>query len=396
MKVATTSSDNIGIGPNSLFNLISGSKNIGIGTRSLYWINSQSDNTCVGYLAGSNLNSTSIAGPTGVTGSNNIFIPNGSGNTLIGSQAGSSLVTGADNIIISSAGTANNQVSTYSGIYIGNAGSNSETGTIAIGTSGYHFKCLIAGINGSTITPSGGPVYINANGQLGTISSSERVKNNINNLSIDISKKIYDMRVVSFYYNEDTENQIQYGMIAEEMVEIMPEIVLRDNDDKNGIPRGIQYHLIEPLMIKELQEHQVKLDAMPLHQSCSFATHKISLNSGIITKMSSRDTFTDSSLLNIKFELNGNLATLHIPSMTLSEIEGIASTINIFTDMNPIPSNFIPNEVIEFTFTFVELGERQTGLVVINNSTLTISKIDGSAIKAGFTTRGITLTYMVK
>jgi len=66
------------------------------------------------------------------------------------------------------------------------------------------------------------------------------------------------MRVVKFYYNNDPRNIIQYGMIAEEMVDVLPELVAYDND----IPFSVKYHLLAPLMIAELQQHEMQIKVL--------------------------------------------------------------------------------------------------------------------------------------
>jgi len=203
------------------------------------------------------------------------------------------------------------------------------------------------------------------------------------------------MRVVNFYYNEDPSN-IQYGMIAEEMAQILPEIVLRDNDEEDGLPRAIQYHLIQPLMIKELQTHETRLDEMPAYLVNTIANQPIALNGATITEMSSRGLRVNSELSHLQFVLEGKTVSFHIPPLTISSISGTSNLINIFSENNPLPISFIPNEAIDFPCIVMESGVRLLGLISINNNLVTLSKIDGTAIKTPFTTKDIEIKYIIK
>lgn len=376
----------LGVGTNALGAAASGSGNTAFGTQALDSVNGGLNNTAFGFQAG-----------TTTTGSNNTLVgyqagdsvTTGSGNTCVGSGAGSNITTGQRNTIIggnNGAATAGSLVTTGNDIIVignGIAGGN---------TSG---TCFIGSISGQAIA-LGIPVLINGSGQLGTTTSSERFKNNINTLSTDISKKIYDMRVVNFYYNSDTSNRMQYGMIAEEMAEIMPEIVLRDNDTVDGTPRAIQYHLIEPLIIKELQQHQVQLEALPVYEEFVIENQPIATNGSSITEMSSEGLSTSSAISGVIFVRDGKNITLYIPSMKITSIEGSATAIKLFDGENALPERFIPNKQIKFPCIFAESGIYSYGFITINDNSVIFSKRDGSAILPEFTTEGISITYIAK
>ncbi|HLK55869.1 MAG TPA: tail fiber domain-containing protein, partial [Chthonomonadaceae bacterium] len=113
----------------------------------------------------------------------------------------------------------------------------------------------IAGING--VTASGAvPVYINANGQLGTVTSSQRFKYDIQDMGIR-SDKLMNLRPVLFRYKEAAEDgthPLQYGLIAEEVAKVYPDLV---QYDKQGKPFTVYYHLLTPMLLNELQkEHR--------------------------------------------------------------------------------------------------------------------------------------------
>jgi hypothetical protein len=110
-------------------------------------------------------------------------------------------------------------------------------------------------------------VYINSYGQLGTITSSERFKKDIKSID-DGSDKVLQLRPVSFIYKEDESNQLQYGLIAEEVAKVYPELVQYDQEGK---PFTIYYHLLTPLLLSELQKEHNKVNSqqaelLTLHQ----------------------------------------------------------------------------------------------------------------------------------
>lgn len=370
MNSITTGTLNNAFGGDTLNNCTSGSRNIAIGHSALTALVSANDNTGVGYNAGLR-----------ITGSNN---------TLLGSNAGSNITSGTSNLVLGiNAGigisTATNTLN------IANTGTNTSN-QINIGNA-THTTCSIFGISGSTST-SGVAVFVNASGVLGTVTSSERFKNSINTLPRTVSEKLYEMRVVEFCYNSDPENRIQYGMIAEEMLEVMPEIVLREDDNSDGLPRTIQYHMLQPLMISELQEHQKKLNKMPSYEKMIIANQTISLNSGMIVNMRSRGKETKSALSNVMLIQDGDVVVIHIPSMKILKIKDSTTAIYLFNAENPLPDAFIPNEKMEFSCIFTEAGKRSTGIINIENNLVTFSKIDGSEIVTEFSIQGFTITYI--
>ncbi len=424
--LATTATGNILIGTTCAAGLTTGQENVCIGESAGNIIGASTKNTYIGHQAGLNANGSDnvfvgwraglgAGAAAGVTGENVVIgslaaqslnsgsyntivggdaiaplLTSGSNNSIYGNAAAPALTTGSHNIIIGQGAGANISTGT-TGICIGSPGS-AVPASINIGEQGIHTSCTIAGISGVPV--SGAAVYVNVNGQLGVFSSSERFKNSIKALSTDISKKIYDMRVVDFYYN-DLPSKIQYGMIAEEMAEIMPEIVLRDNDEADGQPRAIQYHLIQPLMLKELQQHEMKLDSLPAYKVYTVANQPITLDSGNITRMSSRGLITSSALTNVEIVTEGKTVTIHIPSMNISSIDGSPSVISIFTEDHPLPSNISSNQYMEFPCTIIESGIRTTGFISVNNNTITLSKFDESVINTPFTTTGISITFIL-
>jgi len=222
--------NNDGIGAFSLVNNTQGNDNAALGSFTLATNTTGSGNTAVGFQAGFSLG----------VGDNNVFVgnrsalnlANGFTNVIIGYNSGLSLTTGDDNIYISNPGVAN------------------ETGIIRIGTPATHTAAFIQGIFGTVVTGTGIGVFVDANGQLGTVVSSERFKHDIQDMSIT-SEDIYKLRPVTFIYNDDITNTIQYGLIAEEVDAVFPALVVKDEEGK---PYTVRYHLLPQLLLNELQK----------------------------------------------------------------------------------------------------------------------------------------------
>jgi hypothetical protein len=193
----------------------------------------------------------------------------GNGNTALGYQALASAgtsnntavgdcalcnATGSDNIGIGySAGTS--QGSGSHNIYIGNPGVNGESNTIRIGNAAFQDGgTIITGISGLG-APGGAPVYVTGGGRLGTTTvSSRRFKQDIRDIAGD-SDRLMNLRPVAFKYKPefDPAGQTQYGLIAEEVADVSPDLV---TFDRGGRPEGVRYHLIAPLLLNEVQKQR--------------------------------------------------------------------------------------------------------------------------------------------
>lgn len=219
-------SGNVAIGSESLRNLLTGSKNVSVGEQALY---------CLG--------SSACAGG---------FDEESSGNVAVGGSALASLRGGFNNIAIGSfVGNALGFGS--SNIYIGNQGTSNESGVIRIGTNGTHVAVGIAGIRGvQTVNNNAVNVVIDSTGHVGTTSSSRRFKDDIHDLG-DIGLKLQSLRPVSFRYTQayaDGDRPTQYGLIAEEVEAVLPELVAYGAD---GLPESVKYHVLPSLLVAEVQ-----------------------------------------------------------------------------------------------------------------------------------------------
>jgi hypothetical protein len=188
-------------------------------------------------------NTTGIANTaSGVSALN--FSTTGSHNTALGYEAGLSISTGSNNIDIGNAGLSTDGVSVDSGV-------------IRIGTPGAQTTTFIAGISG--VTASGGAeVFVNGNGQLGTINSSRRFKEQITDMG-DGSSKPFQLRPVNFFYKpeyDDGSHLLQYGLIAEEVAKVYPEMVAYGSD---GQILTVKYQMLAPMLLNEAQKQNAQL-----------------------------------------------------------------------------------------------------------------------------------------
>ena len=216
-----------------------GSGNTANGTRALY--NNVGSST-TGNRNTANGEDTLYANSTGnsntAIGAGALYYNSGgSGNIAIGDNAGVNLTTSDNNIDIA------------------NGGVTGEAGTIRIGSGGTHTRTFIAGINGGTIGSPNSIVYVDANGQLGTTSSSRRYKFDISDMGEE-TEGLMRLRPVTFrYLAQGDDAPLQYGLIAEEVAEVYPELVTRNKD---GEVESVMYQFLAPMLLNEVQkQHQI-------------------------------------------------------------------------------------------------------------------------------------------
>jgi hypothetical protein len=159
----------------------------------------------------------------------------GGGNIAVGEKAGESLNAGNNNIYLGSIG-----------------GASSESGAIRIGGSA-QTATYISGIYATQLT--GSAVYVTASGQLGVLASSERFKTDVAPMG-SATTQLQKLRPVTFQLKTDVSHTRQYGLIAEEVGKVYPELVIRDND---GQIRGVRYEELAPMLLNEVQQQERKL-----------------------------------------------------------------------------------------------------------------------------------------
>jgi hypothetical protein len=139
-----------------------------------------------------------------------------------------------------------------------NAGSGVTTANnvIAIGTAGQDVSnsCYIGRIFGAT-SSGGTAIFVNADGRLGTATSSKRFKEDIKPMN-DASEALFSLKPVSFRYKKEIDPQgiPQFGLIAEDVAEVNPQLVVRD---KEGKVNTVRYEQINAMLLNEfLKEHK--------------------------------------------------------------------------------------------------------------------------------------------
>jgi hypothetical protein len=238
--------NNTAVGRGALSNNIAGVEHTAVGFHALNANTTANDNTAVGLLALlSNVdgNSNTAVGAAAlrdnVSGDNNqafgrgaLRISTGSNNIAIGREAGANMTT-ADNVIS-----------------IGSPGD----GTAFTASD----RCFIGNIRGVVVGNLDGiPVIVDSDGQLGTTNSSRRFKKDIKPMD-QTSEAILALKPVTFHYkNADTkkaENTPQFGLIAEDVAEVNPDLVVRDAEGK---PFTVRYDAVNAMLLNEfLKDHK--------------------------------------------------------------------------------------------------------------------------------------------
>ena len=256
----TDGSFNTAVGAGTLlFNIgdqaaFEGIENTAVGTAALLFNTTGSNNTAVGTTA--LLNNTigfqSVA--AGVTalynnteGNRNVAIGAGAlfGNTTgifniaLGWGAGSNITTGNNNIDIFSNGVAG------------------DDSTIRIGIEGLHTATYIAGIDGATAS-GGVAVFVNTDGKLGTLTSSARFKDEIKPMD-HASEAILALKPITFRYKKEVDPKRipQFGLVAEEVEKVNPDLVVRD---KEGKPYTVRYDAVNAMLLNEFLKARRQID----------------------------------------------------------------------------------------------------------------------------------------
>jgi hypothetical protein len=131
-----------------------------------------------------------------------------------------------------------------------------EDDTIRIGARGTQKATFIAGIYGTAVR--GNVVMVSSTGQLGVVVSSERYKTAVAPM-VSNSGKLQQLRPVTFHLKTDPHGALQYGLIAEEVAKVYPELVIRD---QKGRIDGVRYDELAPMLLNEVQQQQNKIAAM--------------------------------------------------------------------------------------------------------------------------------------
>ena len=230
----TSGNVNTAVGYSALVSNTVGFQNTAVGEWALVNNNTGNANLAIGSLA---LYANGTGGGNTAVGHNALF-DNQSGNVNIalGYEAGIR-TTGSGNIVI------------------GNRGVEGESNTIRIGGGVFGYgpqtAAFMAGISGTAVV--GDAVVVDGNGQLGTVASSARFKKNIKPMD-KTSEAILGLKPVSFQYRSDSKGTPQFGLIAEEVAKVNPDLVVRN---RNGEIYSVRYDQVNAMLLNEfLKEHR--------------------------------------------------------------------------------------------------------------------------------------------
>ena len=214
---------NTAVGAQTLFSNTDGNSNTAVGWQALYFNDTGSFNTANGAFT---LFSNMDGGANTANGYGALSHNNGSFNTAIGNSAGNNVVS-ASHVICIGANVAGADMS---------------------------HTCFIGSIRGvTTINSDAMPVLIDSAGQLGTANSSRRYKTDIKPIE-NASESILSLKPVSFRYKIHKNPTPQFGLIAEEVAEVNPDLVIYDPDGK---PYTVRYEAVNAMLLNEfLKEHR--------------------------------------------------------------------------------------------------------------------------------------------
>jgi trimeric autotransporter adhesin len=293
---SNTATGNTAVGSNALLNNTTGGTleniqgtnvgpNVAVGWQTLESNTVASANTAVGYQALQSFTTgpvgfeqvglctavgfRALANATGDGFANSAFgyqalynNSDGFGNTAIGLQALLSNTTGSSNVAIGNNALSNNTEGADNTAVGFNAGASVTTASnvICIGAFGQNVdnSCFIANIFDAT-SASGIGVFVNSSGQLGTTTSSLRFKEKIEPMNQN-SEALFALKPVTFRYKKEID-QVgirQFGLVAEEVEKLNPDLVVRD---KEGKPYSVRYDQINAMLLNEfLKEHNAFLE----------------------------------------------------------------------------------------------------------------------------------------
>ncbi|MFI5167825.1 MAG: tail fiber domain-containing protein [Thermoanaerobaculales bacterium] len=311
LQANTRGHDNTASGASSLYSNTSGTHNTASGSSSLFSNTIGTGNTANGYQSlhantEGDRNTASgwqslLSNTTGqwntangaeslssnTTGSSNTsdgfqsLFSNTTGtyNTASGSASLHENTTGSYNIAVGDAAGINLTTGDYN-IDIGNGGVPGEGNTIRIGDV-HRWRTFLAGIRGVTTGNANGiPVLIDSNGQLGTISSSIRFKRDVADMG-DASSRLMELRPVTFHYKTQPDGPLQYGLIAEEVNEVMPELVVHD---ATGQVESVAYHELPAMLLNELQKQRATFQAQIADQAKTIQAQQAQIES-LVTRL---------------------------------------------------------------------------------------------------------------
>lgn len=252
----TTASGATAVGHMALTNNTGAGGNDAFGTGALQNCTTGGSNSCIGALSCQDITTGSFNTSVGVSSMNSITT--GLNNVAVGYLALASLTTGGFNTAIGQEAGDGLTTTDSNNVMINNTGTVGDNNTLRIGAGagtgqGQLNRAFIHGIRGITTGVNDAiAVLIDSAGQLGTVSSSIRYKENVEDLGL-YSNDLYRLRPVRFNYKQHPSIAKSIGLIAEEVMEVYPDLVVKDS---HGCPETVKYQDLPVLLLNELQRHQ--------------------------------------------------------------------------------------------------------------------------------------------
>src|SRR6266480_2791675 len=249
---AGTADFNVAVGGFALQANVDGARNTAVGAGALEPFTGGDDNTAVGEVAGINYNAGTEtnnicigSGTEGVAGENNAIrigdaSTSGGIDVLDGGAAANFILIGTN---MGSQGISVASIIGFGTVQIGNG----------LSTTSLASSCNIGGIYNQSFGPADMAVRIGSDNKLGTVVSSRRFKHDIKPMD-KASEAVLALKPVTFHYKSDTTNTSRFGLIAEDVAEVSPELVI---PDKEGKPLSVRYEDVNVMLLNEfLKEHK--------------------------------------------------------------------------------------------------------------------------------------------
>jgi trimeric autotransporter adhesin len=267
----TTGDNNTASGFYALFSNTTGNYNMADGYESLYTNSTGAFNAANGVFA---LYSNTIGNFNTATGPGTLFSnTTGSNNVAIGTTAGLALTTGSNNVCI--------------GAGVNGVAGESNTTRIR---------------NVYTTVANGRAVYVNADNKIGTLSSSRRFKEDIQPME-KASASIYALKPVTYRYKKDVDpsQALSFGLIAEDVAQVSPELITRDEEGK---PQTVRYEAVNAMLLNEFLKERRKVEQL----EATIAQQKREFQS-TIAALSARMKEQDLKIQRVSAQIDLNRAT---------------------------------------------------------------------------------------
>jgi hypothetical protein len=261
----TTASENTAVGGAALFENTTGFQNVAVGVTALFSNTTGFHNTANGIAALFN----NTTGNHNTANGDLTLLANttGSFNTVQGAHALTTNIIGDLNIALGVA--AGENLTGSNNIDISNGGVVAEANTIRIGNQvaftdregimhAAHSTTFVAGVSGTMV--SGSPVVVNSDGQLGVSPSSARFKDEIKPMD-NASEAILALQPVTFRYKKDIDSAgtPQFGLVAEDVERVNPDLVIRD---KKGKAYTVRYEAVNAMLLNEFLKAHRKIQEL--------------------------------------------------------------------------------------------------------------------------------------